>query len=203
MKRVTCLLICLIMCWIIPATADVSAEKALPRGKSLGIIKTEWIDRYNAIPTKIVGQKTEVFLMLLTEEDCRKYYFANPLDNVDFTVMCEDNTDEVVAVFIQIHLKELSDSYDLGNTVGRFISESVYRMALATDQNTTIQSIADTVFPALDVNAIQANQDFNNSVNLNGFIYVFTLSEDGLMYGVKNSTVFESEEEFQTYRNSK
>lgn len=197
MKKMQILLAFLLFLVMLSASSGIASDTdILPRGKSIGMTKDDWINRYSSIPEKLVRGKTDVYLFLLTEENFRKYYYACPIDNVDFIVMCEDKTDEVVAVLIQVHLSELTDSYDAVNAVAQFFIESIYRMALATDQSISAQDIAVEILSAMDAKAIADGEEFYNSVNVNGFIYTITYHDGTLSYNVKNSAVYESEEAF-------
>lgn len=175
------------------------AEEYVPRGKSIGIEKDEWIERYEAVPTMLAQYDTPVHFVNVGTEDYRLVYYANPIEHIDFSVLCEDTTEEVFAVLISIDLTNAEDDFDVGETIGEFIVESFVRILYAT----TPDIAPDDVENALGLLDSLSNNDmsnFSNSIDIENVRYVFNMSDGIISYGVRSIDVFDSEEEFQNYR---
>ena len=197
-RRVTVLVLILTIILI----GYASAEDALPRGKSFSITKTEWLNRYAAVPIMFAVYETAIYPVKLTEEDYRVYYIATPYKDVNVVLMCEDTTDYVVGVSIMLDLSVLDDDYESGVKIGKFINEFIRRSAFATDPNISIDWITNDLFTIIDLAAISENRDVDNVLDKDGIRFNFSFSDGSLFYGLRNVNTFSSEEEFLRYRDS-
>jgi len=197
MKKLLALIfVCLIICSV--ALAE-ETEEYVPRGKSLGIGREEWIERYEAVPEMIIPYRTHVYFFNVGTSDDRLFYYANPMKHVDFSVCCEDTTEEVFAVLIQIDVAEAKEESDVMVNIGQFIVESFARMVYATTPDITPEDF-EKVVALLDPLADVDMTDFDNLIDIENVRYVCNIADGILSYGVRSIDVFESEEEFQKYR---
>ena len=181
--------------WAILLICAMSLSLALAEAESLGdrsfgITKDEWIARYHAVPEKVVGQKTDIHLFKLAEENRRVYYYAVPLEHNLFTLMCDDTTDEVIAMRIEFDLAEaieMKRTFDESVIYGKFLSEAACRSACATDPNITISEISNIIFPIIDSEAIKGQKPFRNEVDVHEIRYIFEFAEGVISFSVRRA----------------
>ncbi len=174
-------------------------EEYVPRGKSIGIEREEWIERYEAVPKMFVKNDTPVYFVNAGTADDRLVYYANPIDHVNFSVLCEDTTEEVFAILIQIDFTAVEDDFSVGKKIGGFIAESFVRMVYATTPDITPDDL-ENAMALLDPLANGDMSDYSNSIDIENVRYVCTITNGILTYGLRSVDVFASEEEFQKYR---
>ncbi len=173
-------------------------EENVPRTKSMGIGREEWIERYKAVPEKIEPDHTPVYFFNIGLTDDRLYYYASPMKYVDFYIGCEDTTEEVFAVLIQSDWAKAKEDVD-AIYVGRFLAEGFARMVYATTPDITQEDFAKVValIEALGNTEVPV---INNSIDVENVRYVCSMANGIVSYGVRSIDVFASEEEFQKYR---
>ena len=198
MKKIVTIILVLTMLLICYA----SAEDGYSRAKSLGITKTEWLNRYAAVPTIFATYDTPIYPVKLTEEDYRVYYIATPFDGVNVVLVCEDTTDYVLVATVMIDIDDLNNDYDLSYKIGRFINEFVRRSAFATNPDVSSDWVSDDLFSIIDTSIVIETNDVKNTIENNGIIYMFSYNDGLFTYGLKSVYVFNSEDEFIKYRNS-
>lgn len=196
MKKVCAFLLTLMLLY-----SSALAEETVKRGKSLGISKDEWVTRYNAVPEIIAQFSTPVYFIDIGVTDYRQLYYATPIDGVQFSISCEDTTNQVFAVLVQTDLSAQEDNYDTGERIGEFLVESFIRMIYATTPNIDITSL-DEVLKLIDANALTNSLEFEHSFEIDSVRYVCNFKDGILSVGVRSIDVFDSEEDFQAYRNA-
>ena len=196
MKKVCAFLLALML-----LCSSALAEETVKRGKSLGISKDEWVARYNAVPEIIAQFSTPVYFIDIGVTDYRQIYYATPIDGIQFSISCEDTTDQVFATLVQTDLTAQEDDYNTGERIGEFLVESFVRMIYATTPNIDIASL-DEVLKLIDGNALTEGLEFDHSFEIDTVRYVCNFQDGILSVGVRSTDVFDSEEDFQAYRNA-
>ena len=193
MKRIVSYLLSLVL---LLGSCAYAENTDLAWGKSIGITRSDWTERYNTLPSAIVGDITQLNFVSIGTSNYRVNYIAEPTDNVTVLLVCEDTTDEIVMAGIIINLNDVK-SYEDGKRIGKYIVEFAECAALATQPNITVDWISANIIPIINTSAIG-----NYSVKNDGIIYDFDYTKEQIIYGLKSSVTFESDDDFQEYRKS-
>lgn len=195
MRRLGLLLICVIVLF---SLSFIAFAEELPRGKSMGVTKVDFVHSFKSMPGNSVIDVTDISFVDLGVQDYRRIYYAQPFDGAFFSLHCEDTTDEIFAVFVQIEKSAFLGDPSSIYKVSRYIKECTERIlrAVVPDVSTNDLDVCTGLVDILD----QSNT--SRAVPVGGVEYTFVRNEFSVSFGVNSVDVFASEAEFLEYRAS-